>query len=366
MGDVGLGRPEPRPRVRALSFHGQYRCGNTGVCCSSGWEIAVEEEVEVRLVPVLDLSPGNLPNGPDGFRPMPDPPAGCGSALRVHPSSGACWFRDEGARTCAIHRNHGEDALPSACRQFPRVCVIEPGVVSVSLSHFCPTAACLLFDGPEDFGLVHDPPAFPPEWPFEGLDARGAYPPFLRPGVLLGFDGLRAFEDRAVAELSRGLLWPALAVIEAAVEKMRTWTVGAGPLPDLVAGSFALAEGDPGAKASATDPRPLLLAALTRGTQPSVGLPDFRAGRPLLSARTDLGLRKYMASRLIAAWISFQGDDLRSVARYLRLCLDTVFLFESARAAEESEAARWKEAIRNADLWILHYCDPDLLARNLR
>ncbi len=116
----------------------------------------------------------------------------------------------------------------------------------------------------------------------------------------------------------------------------------------------------------ATDPRPVLLAALTEGTRPSVGLPDFKTDSPAVSGLADLALRKYLASRLIAAWIMFQGNDLRSVARYLRLCLDTAFLFCSAHAAEDSEASRWKEAVRNADLWILHYCDPDLLAQNLR
>ena len=352
--------------MRALSFHSEYHCGNTGICCSSRWEVAVEVEVEVRLVSLLGLGPGKLPNGPDGFRIISEPPAGCRSSLRTADPSGACWFRDEPGRACAIHRNHGESVLPSACRQFPRVCVLEPAVVSVSLSHYCPTAAALLFAGPEEFGLVSDAPAFPPDWPFEGLDARRAYPPFLRPGVLLGFDGLRTFEDRVVTVLSQGTLWPALARIDLAIERARTWTVSAGPMCDHVADSFALTGRDPRPDPGTIDPRPLLLATLTRGTQPTAGLPEFRPGPLSLSNLADLALRKYLASRLIAAWITFQGNDLRSVARYLRLCLDTVFLFESARGTAESEAARWRESIRNADLWLLHYCDPDLLARNLR
>ena len=39
--------------VRALSFHADYRCRNTGICCSSGWEIAVEEGVELHLTTEL-------------------------------------------------------------------------------------------------------------------------------------------------------------------------------------------------------------------------------------------------------------------------------------------------------------------------
>jgi len=348
--------------VRSLSFHSTYRCQNTGVCCSSGWDIAVETEVEARLIQLLTAHPETLPNGTDGFRPMADPPFGCRSALRIVESTQACWFRDEPRRACAIHRAHGEDVLPSACRQFPRVCVLEPDGVSISLSHYCPTAASLLFGGPASFSLVTSPPAFPRDWPFEGLDAREAYPPFLRPGVLLGFDGLRIFEERAIAILSQFPLWTALATIESAVARARSWTVGAGPLPELLAASFDSSEGGgPGTG----DPRRILRASLTEGTRPKVGLREFRAGAPTVPAFADVALRKYLASRLIAAWITFQGDGLQSVTRYLRLCLDTVFLFESARGAEP-EAARWQEAIREADLWLLHYCDPDLLARNLR
>jgi Fe-S-cluster containining protein len=364
---MGIGGKEEagrRPVVRALSFHSDYRCQNTGVCCSSGWEIAVEEEVEDRLRLAFARSSGHLPNGPEGFQPMQNPPAGCRSSLRIIDST--CWFRDEPGRSCSIHRDYGEDALPSACRHFPRVCVLEPDVVSVSLSHYCPTAAGLLFAGAPEFRLVTGPRAFPSDWPFEGLDARQAYPPFLRPGVLLGFDGLRAFEDGAVAALSGGPLAQAVAVIEAATESSRSWSPDARPLRDLVADSFARPAGHTDDEPRAADPRGVLLAALTEGTNPAAPLPDFQSRPPALSALVDLALRKYLASRLIAAWITFQGNDLRLVARYLRLCLDTVFLFESARAPEESELTRWKEAIRTADLWILHYCDPVLLARNLR
>lgn len=364
MGIAGSDPAAKPPLVRALSFHAGYACGNTGVCCSSGWEIAVETEVEIRLRSAFSRETRSLPNGPEGFQPMENPPGGCRSSLRsVHTT---CWFRDVTDRSCSIHRNHGENALPSACRHFPRVCVLEPDSVSVSLSHYCPTAAGLLFGGPGDFGLVTGPRAFPSDWPFEGLDARDAYPPLLRPGVLLGFDGLRVFEERAVAVLSSEPLIRALAVIEAAVEGARSWTAESRPLCEHLADSFVGAAGHVDHERRVSDPRPVLLAALTEETTEGAGLPDFRS-RPLaLSPLADLALRKYLASRLIAAWITFQGNDLRTVARYLRLCLDTVFLFESARAAEESEATRWQQAIRHADLWILHHCDPELLARNLR
>ena len=59
---------------------------------------------------------------------------------------GRCVFHDPAGR-CAIHSALGHDALPLACRQFPRVSVTDPRGVSVTLSHYCPTAAALLDGG---------------------------------------------------------------------------------------------------------------------------------------------------------------------------------------------------------------------------
>lgn len=354
--------PESGP-VRCLSFHAAYACRNSGVCCASGWQIAVEETVQVRLDAGLPGVSARLPNGPEGFQPMADPPKGCRSSLRRSGASGSCWFRDESDQRCAIHRELGEDALPSACRQFPRVCVLEPEDVSVSLSHYCPTAAGLLFEEAGEFRVVTNPGAFPKAWPFEGLDVTRAYPPFLRPGVLLGFDGLRAFEDAAVLVLSAADVWSALAAIESGVEASRSWTVRKGPLPDLIRSSFGLDPRPSGAEP--VDPRPALLASVAEGTRPEPGLPPFLSRPMVISQVANLALRKYLASRLIAAWIPFQADDLRATAAYLRLCLDTALLFARAAGPDEPTAAHWKEAIRSADLWILHHCDPERLARNL-
>lgn len=351
-------------RVRCLSFHADYACRNTGVCCSSGWEIAVEERVEADLS--IQMQSGvRLPSGPDGFHPMRDPPQGCRSALRHKDSRGVCWFRDESDRSCALHRELGEEALPSACRQFPRICVLEPDVVSVSLSHYCPTAAATLFGNHPVLRLVEAPRAFPAAFPFEGLDCRTAFPPFLRPGVSLGFDGLRALEEGAVVAFARGDLWSSLAAIAAAVSVSRSWNPSLGPLADFIGSSFAAPQGSEPALRY-PDPRPALEAAFTKGTRRDVALPDHDPGVPSISPSIDLALRRYLASRLIAGWILFLADDLGALTRYLRLCLHTVFLFASAGSDAADEKSRWREAVRNADLWILQYSDPGRLARVLR
>lgn len=357
-------------RVSSLSFHADYRCQNTGVCCSSGWDIAVETSVQASLAPRLASRAGVLPRDAAGFVALDDPPQGCQSAFR-RDETGVCWFRDQERHDCAIHREFGEDSLASACRQFPRIAVLESDQTSVSLSHYCPTAAGLLFRESEDFRLVDAPEAFPVNWPFEGLDTRGAYSPLLRPGVLLGFDGLRVFEAEAVAVLSRPGIEVALAHIERSVGRIRRWQPEHGGLPDQIRAAFANPPPVPEG-ATRRDPRQILTASLPPA---AVGVPSLpgradAAGRSApddtLDRRIDRALRRYVAARLIGGWILFQSDDLATVSAYLRLCLGSVYLFESARDRVEPEIDRWREAIREADLWLLHHCDPERLAANLR
>lgn len=313
------------------------------------------------LRPRLLRSAAELPNGPEGFVPMPTPPAGCRSAFR-RTADDVCWFRDPERRDCAIHRKFGEESLASACRQFPRVVVLEPAQISVSLSHYCPTAAGLLFREPRDFGIVDSPIAFPETWPFEGLDARTAYSPLLRPGVLLGFEGLRRLEAEAIGRLSEPEFGVGLGQIEAAFQRIRNWTARDGPVPGFVAACFRERGEVPPAQFAPADPRPILVGSVPQGVV-APELPAFAPGQPHISAEADLALRRYLAARLIAAWVLFQADDLAATARYLRLCVDTVYLFASA---PDPNRGRWFEAIRNADLWLLHLCDPEMLARNLR
>ena len=349
--------------VRSLSFHADYRCQNTGVCCSSGWDIAVETRVQLQLSQRLRKRAGHLPNGPDGFVPLSDPPVGCLSAFR-RDDAGVCWFRDNERRDCAIHREFGEDLLASACRQFPRVAVLEPSQTSISLSHYCPTAAALLFRDSSDFAIVEAPAAFPSAWPFEGLDARGAYSPLLRPGVLLGFDGLRAFETSAVAVLSESDVRGAVARIAAAVDQIRCWRPDLGPLPLWIQRAFD--EAVPLAVHPVFDPRRVLAESIPPGAAKPQPLPTFSGANVDFDAKADLALRRYLAARLVGGWVMFQADDLRTVAAYLRFCFDSVLLFESGRDRAEPELDRWREAIREADLWLLHHCDPERLVGNLR
>ena len=61
---------------------------------------------------------------------------------------------------CAIHRVLGHDALPSACRHFPRAAVTDDLGTFVTLSHFCPTAASMLFRDDVELSIVEAPASF--------------------------------------------------------------------------------------------------------------------------------------------------------------------------------------------------------------
>ncbi len=105
--------PPPR-RVRALSIHAGYRCRQTGVCCSSGWDIPVEPEVERGLRAALRS--GAL-SGQEAvcFHRGAGLPHGARVVLGKG-STGRCVFL-EADRRCAVHRQLGTESLPSAVRR---------------------------------------------------------------------------------------------------------------------------------------------------------------------------------------------------------------------------------------------------------
>jgi hypothetical protein len=107
-------------------------------------------------------------------------PAMASPALARDPD-GACVFLEPGPRgLCSIHRHAGPGALPSACRHFPRTVLSDGRGTFFSLSHYCPTAAMLLFDS-APLTIVEAAPPLKIDAP-EGLEARGVLPPLERTG----------------------------------------------------------------------------------------------------------------------------------------------------------------------------------------
>jgi len=421
----------PAPRVRALSIHADYRCRDTGACCSSGWDIPVEPEAEegirkALLAGTLRLfergerrAPG--PSIEHAFRPVSGLPHGA-RAILARDVGGRCVFLETaGDRSrCAVHRRLGEGALPSVCRQFPRVVALTPLGVSVTLSHYCPTAADLLFavtprssvpPGPEGpagppapagssprqdplLQVVGDPPAFPPSWPWEGLDARDALPPLLRPDVLMTWTSLDRWERFAVDVLADEDRTPeaALDVLAAAAEEARQWTRARGEFEGYFAGAL---EGALSGRHGGT--RPAFQGALRNGSRHprdparrgSRGwhlLADCVPDRALLPPAPEgleaadsrwvapawpaLGrpIRFWLATKAFASWLVLHGEGLRTAVLGLRLALG-VLRAEAARGCAEAgralDAELLKEAVRRADLLLVHLADPEALARRL-
>ena len=133
-----------------LNFHLPYACRHSGACCTAGWPIPVEPK-RVALIKKGDW----LADG--GVLPTTN--------------AGACVFHDHG---CTVYEHR-----PLSCVHFPYVCMIDPRGVHVTLSHYCPTAATLLFDHSGAIEVVEGPSPVPILDIPEGLDARESLPPIV-------------------------------------------------------------------------------------------------------------------------------------------------------------------------------------------
>jgi Fe-S-cluster containining protein len=368
-------------RVRALSIHADYRCRSSGACCRSGWEIPVEPAAEERIHE--GMSHGRLRPALAWSRPARGLPQRARVLLRVLPS-GECVFLEHGTpRLCALQRQLGAAAMPSACRQFPRIATLTPTGVSLTLSHYCPTAATLLFRDDVALAVASDPPAFPASWPYDGLDARDAFPPLLRPGVLTSWAAHARLEEHAVAVLGREDLsvGQALTQLAAGAEALRAWTVASGPFDDLVTRVM-------GTPAPPPEPGFPLAAALADWERVAAVVPP---GHPLPksprqaveavgSARAQAAVEEgcaaarravgnWLAAKAFASWLALQGEGLRTTMLGVRVA-HSVLCAEAARAVAEAggeplDAERLKQAIRRADLLLVHLADAEALAREL-
>jgi Fe-S-cluster containining protein len=362
--------------VRVLSIHADYACRHTGACCSSGWDVPVEPTVEDGLRRALGDGSLRLPGETsDPFRPVSGLPDGARVVL-CHDEGGRCVFLETtGGNLCAVHRQLGPDRLAAACRDFPRVATLGPRGVSLSLSHYCPTAAGLLFG--EDTGLAirEDAPAFPPSWPYEGLDARKGPPPLLRPGVLIDWASHERWEAWAVEILAAEERTPeeAVATLSRAAEEARGWTPDVGAFPDFLEGVLAVPRTVPRVwppfadcrrawdDAAAAVPPPHRAPSLPEGLEEA----DARWVPPAWSGLAPPVCR-YLAARAFASWCALQGQGLRTTVHGVRAAL-LVLRVEAARVCVGARAAldtaRLREAIRAADLLLVHLAAPEALAR---
>lgn len=235
-------------------------------------------------------------------------------------ADGTCTFFDGGSGLCEIHHAGGHAALPVSCRMFPRIVLQDGRGTFISLSHFCPTAAALLFEESGNAwlpaGIIDAPLGLSDVGPLEGLDARDAWPPLLRPGVMMDLESYAAWERLGVELLTREGIAPArgLEALDTATRRMTVWSPhDTVPLQHVVRDAFGMLSPPP------TD-------ALEIG---------------------ERALKRWLAARLFGNWIAYQEDGLEAIVRYLRRCQAT-FTTELARDGNPLEA------LRRSDLLILH------------
>ena len=239
---------------------------------------------------------------------------------------GHCVFHGEG---CAIHGALGHAAMPAACQHFPRVVLIDPRGVFVTLSHYCPTAAAMLLDDDSPVSIVEGPAALPDGAMPEGLDAREAWPPLRSPRLLMTLEDYSAWERDTVHALAHS----------DAPDKV---------IDELLGRRFAMSD--------------LALFEIARATVPtpySERLAPALSERPY-SARVEGRVEgRFLAAHAFACWMAYEANGLLSIAIYLRLAL----------AVLRTELGRQQsvvEAIRQSDLLLRHLIDRDALAARIR
>ena len=306
--------------ARWLSFHASYACRHSGACCSSGWDIAVEKSRVPAIAHAIDN--GRIAAPAKWFSSVDHAPEEVAGVLAVGPN-GHCVFHENG---CAVHRALGASAIPSACQHFPRVVLIDPRGVFVTLSHYCPTAALLLVNADRAVSIVEGLPALPGDAMPEGLDAREAFPPLRSPRMLMDWGGYSAWEREAVHAL--------------------TTSDNADEVLDWLAGpALAMSDEELFESARASVPAPYAWPAYMTPRR-QADLPAAVVGR-------------YLAAHAFACWMAYHGNGLASIAVYLRLAL----------AVLRTEVARRNaliDGIRQSDLLLRHLVDRDALAAWIR
>jgi hypothetical protein len=304
------------------------------MCCSSNWPIPIEAD---RLAHVqAAIANGELNARTDGAAWIADP----GPPAMLASTAGTCVFhRNHGVgHACAIHMALGHEALPLACRQFPRVSLLDPRGASVVLSTYCPTAAAML-DTPGPVTIVQSPDAFPEGGEYVGLDARDNWPPILKPGVLMDWPSWWMFEARAVDLIANRSTSPdaALVRLSAIVEHVRAWHVGDGPLDARIAEAFDDESIGGSPPSAAVDSAPASRVRALHSKIPDSWGVALQPATPVVeSSARQL---RFLACHAFANWNIHLGEDIRA-------------WLESLRDAHALLAAGF--GVRHADLWLRH------------
>ncbi len=405
-----MGHSKATPRIFSLNLYANYACGHSGACCNSRWPIPVElrsydrlrESIEAGRLE-LPIEPRRRARVPPDEAPPDEPFVSPPGAPRDTPvvtaldRDGACAFYDRDRHRCSIHRQLGPALLPVACQQFPRVSLVDGRGLFVIVSHYCPTAANLLFVDVAP-AIVENPPAFPPSFTYDPLDARNTLPPLLHPGVMLDLESYDAWERAAVAQFGRcgSTAEQALTRVAVITETVRGWKPGSEPFGDRLRAAVENVDGELARPALAAHVREASKTGALIGvlTEPA-GTADVRRVRLALAAippelrpalaveragaaferwvapewsRFSGPMRGYLASKAFGSWLAYQGRGLRTTVFSLAVALSLVRVFAALGCNDcgrPLDRAAFGGAVRRADEVLLHLASWEDLARSL-
>jgi hypothetical protein len=361
--------------IFSLSIHADYRCRHSGQCCSVDWDVPVELTVYRSLTDALATGRLQTASGGPEQEPfivdpqLPDEAA----AILGRTESGTCVFFDDASHLCVVHRDLGEPALAATCRHFPRIAIRDRRGTFVNLSHFCPTAAAMLFRTDVPLEIVSAPPAFP-DADYDGLSVRDDdYPPLLHPRMLMDHDGYTAWEAHMVARGLDGARAPesVLATLTRDAERLAQWRPGVQSLREAVS-SLPRNFVDRPAPESLDDSRVLqgqCLAAVPpdlRSDPDDHGLDEaFRRYVVPQWHRARAPVNRYIAAKAFASWTAYQGRGVRTIVRGLEAAVALVRI-EAARQCRDADRpldeALLLESFRLADFILNHQAVGEELA----
>ncbi len=288
--------------------------------------------------------------------------------------AGECVFFERGSRLCIVHRDLGEPVLPATCRHFPRLALRDGRGTFITLSHFCPTAASLLFRDDVPLQIVSEPVSFP-DADYEGMVVTADdVPPLLQPKMLMDLDGYGAWERHMVARCAATGFGPesVLATLAKDVRLLRRWK----PNGDTLSQSIATLPSD---GADAAPPLTLdwslqlhdqVMAAIPDDLKPASdteGLESAFHGhvQPTWKAMSA-PIKRYLAAKAFASWTAYQGRGIATIVRGLEAALALVRV-EAARQCRDAGRALdvelLREAFRRADFALNHLAIGEDLAR---
>ena len=350
----------------ALSIHADYRCGRTGRCCATPWDVPVEVASFQSIK--AGCREGRLPV----VRPFAGdaPPSGYSAVLRRE-ADGACACLDRSTGLCRVHGQLGESSLPSACRLFPRIARTDAMGTVVTLSHYCPTAARMLLRDDVPLAVVEAPSAFQPG-DYDGLVADDL-PPLLHPHMLMGYDDYAAWEAHAVAVCALApTVWVALATLARDAERMRTWRPGdvtlRARLGEIAGDGLAALTGPPPV-AWFEDRMREVMEAVPVDLQRSplldrfrtLGLPGGSGFMPEVPGSSHAPALRYLAAHALGNWCAYQGRGLRTYVRSLEAAA-AVLVTTAAGQVDAAGDAGFIAAVRDADLLLRHLASSEALA----